>query len=250
MARPPKSEEDASDVVTLQPGHDVFREGEAGDALYLVQGGEVELLTARGGQARRLTLLGPGEFFGEGSALEGRAREATARTVSSCRLLRIDGPTLTELVRHHPEVGLHMIRRLSRRLTTAYAVSAAASRPKAQPAEPPVAVPTPVPRLVHASGTEFPLSSEAEVMVGRSDPSSRFTPQVDLATFVPPDAPRSLSRRHAVIKKGDGEFYIRELPRVPNGTWVNGQKLESDVPTRIKDGDEIAFGPVKTIFRT
>jgi CRP-like cAMP-binding protein len=248
MVRPPESEEDASDAVTLEAGQDVFREGEAGDELYIVQEGEVELLTARGGQALRLALLGPGEFFGEGSVLEGRRREATARTVSPCRLLRIDGPTLAELVRHHPEVGLHMIRRLSRRLATAYGVPADSAPGEPSP-EPPVAGPAPSPRIVHESGAEFPLSSETEVMVGRSDRASRFTPEIDLAPLVPPDAPRSLSRRHAVFLKEGEEFYVRELPKVANGTWVNGQKLEPGVPTRIKDGDEISFGPVKMIFR-
>jgi len=249
MVRPRKSEEEASDVVTLEPGQDVFREGEAGDELYIVQEGEVELLTARGGQALRLTLLGPGEFFGEGAVLEGRRREATARTVSPCRLLRIDGPTLAELVRHHPEVGLHMIRRLSRRLATAYAVPAATSAPGEPSPEPAVAGPARSPRIVHESGAEFPLSSETENMVGRSHPASHFTPQIDLSPLVPPDAQRSLSRRHAVILREGEEFYVRELPRVANGTWVNGHKLEAGVPTRIKDGDEISFGPVKTIFR-
>ena len=249
MVRPPKSEEDASDVVTLEPGQDVFREGEAGDELYIILEGEVELLAARDGHPLRLILLGPGEFFGEGSVLDGRPREATARTVSPCRLVRIDGPTLAELVRHHPEVGLHMIRRLSRRLATAYGVPAATATPEEPSPEPSVAGPAPSPRLVHESGAEFPLSSETEVLIGRSDPASHFTPQIDLAPLVPPDAPRSLSRRHAVILKEGAEFYVRELPRVANGTWVNGHKLGHGVPTRIKDGDEISFGPVKTIFR-
>jgi CRP-like cAMP-binding protein len=249
MVRGHKSEEEASDVVTLEPGHSVFNEGEAGDELYIVQEGEVELLKGSGGQALRLTLLGPGEFFGEGSVLEGRRREATARTVSPCRLLRIDGATLAELVRHHPEVGLHMIRRLSRRLAMAYGVPATTSAPEEARPEPSVAAPARSPRIVHESGAEFPLSSETELMVGRSDPKSHFTPQIDLSRLLPGGAQRSLSRRHAVILRVGEEFYVRELPRVPNGTWVNGQKLDEGVPMKIKDGDQIRFGTVETIFR-
>jgi len=256
MVTPPESEEDTSDVVTLGPGQDVFREGDVGDALYIVQEGEVELIAAAGG-ARRPIVLGPGEFFGEASVLEGRPRGATARTVSACRLLRIDGPTLDALVRHHPEIGLHMIRRLSRRLSAEYAAGLVRDAPRT--ASPPAVAPPPLaaaaaepppPRIVHASGAEFPLSPDAEVLIGRSDPASRFTPQIDLASLVPPDAPRSLSRRHAVIGREDAGFYVRELPQVANGTWINGRKLEAGVATRIKDGDEISFGPaVKMIFR-
>src|SRR5512132_4514936 len=121
MARPPRSEDGGGDVVTLDPGQEVYRAGEAGDAVYVVEEGEVELIASPGGHPARVATLGPGEFFGEGSVLGGQAREDTARTVTRCRLLRIDGPTLAELVRQHPEIGLHMARRLSRRLAAAYA---------------------------------------------------------------------------------------------------------------------------------
>lgn len=241
--------------VTLDPGHDVFREGEPADALYIVQEGEIELLGAGAAQPLRLALLGPGDFFGEGSLLEGRTREATARTVSACRLLRIDAPTLTELVRHHPEAGLHMIRRLSSRLAAALAVGAASAPTPAAIAAPDARPPGPAagvasaPRIVHESGAEFAIPPDAEVMIGRSDPASRFTPQIDLGRFVPPDAPRSLSRRHAVLSREGEQFYVRELPRVANGTWLNQRKLAPDVPTPINDGDEIAFGLVKMTFR-
>lgn len=250
MATPPQNEADASDVVTLLAGQDVFLEGDVGDALYIVQEGEVELI-ASSARGRRPIVLGPGEFFGEASVLEGRPRGATARAVTACRLLRIDGPTLDALVRHHPEVGLHMIRRLSRRLSAAYAATPPASvdAPMAAPAAP-VAQASGAPRIVHASGAEFPVSPDGEVLIGRSDPASRFTPQIDLAPLVPGEAPRSLSRRHAVITGDGGRFTIKELPRVANGTWVNGQKLKAGVAVPVKDGDEISFGAaVKMAFR-
>lgn len=243
MVNPPDGQEHLE--ITLDPGHEVFREGAPADALYIVQEGEVELLAAGAAEPLRLALLGPGDFFGEGSLLEGRTREATARTVTACRLLRIDGPTLTELVRHHPEVGLHLIRRLSSRLAAALAVAAA---PKGRPLQPAAALAA-APRIVHESSAEFAIPPDAEVMIGRADPAGRFTPQIDLGRFVPPDAPRSLSRRHAVITRKGEQFYVRELPRVANGTWLNQRKLAPDVPTPINDGDEIAFGLVKMTFR-
>ena len=249
MSSPPQNEEDAGVVVTLEAGQDVFREGDVGDALYIVEEGEVELI-ASGAPARRPIVLGPGEFFGEASVLEGRPRGATARAVSACRLLRVDGPTLDALVRHHPEVGLHMIRRLSRRLSAEYAARAAMPAPApATAAAAPLARPA-NPRIVHASGAEFPLPTDGEVLVGRSDPAGRFTPEIDLAPLVPADAPRSLSRRHAVLARAGAEFTVKELPKVANGTFVNGEKLKAGVAVPIRDGDEISFGPaVKLVFR-
>jgi hypothetical protein len=265
MATPPQNEGEPSDVVALEAGQDVFREGDVGDALYIVQEGEVELVAASAPPGRPRIVLGPGEFFGEASVLEGRPRGATARAVSACRLLRIDGHTLDALVRLHPEVGLHMIRRLSRRLSAAYAAAAApAPAPSAEPpsfltaavptAAPPrgktAASPSGAPRLVHALGAEFPLSADGEVLIGRADPASRFTPQIDLAPLVTADAPRSVSRRHAVIERTGAAFTVRELPKVANGTWLNGRKLEAGVAEPLTDGDEISFGPaVKVTFR-
>ncbi len=250
MSTPPENAGDAADVLALDAGQEVFREGDVGDALYIIQEGEVELIAASAA-GRGPIVLGQGEFFGEASVLEGRPRGATARAVSYCRLLRIDGPTLDALVRSHPEVGLHMIRRLSRRLSAAYEGSAPAATAAARSAV------TPQPadgeggaRIVHASGAQFPLSADAEVLIGRSDPASRFTPQIDLAPLVPMDAPRSVSRRHAVIFRTGETFSVRELPKVANGTWVNGRKLKPDVATPLADGDEISFGPaVKVTFR-
>ena len=237
------SEGDGSDVVTLQPGAIAYRKGDPGDALYVVEEGEVELLDG----ARLLTVLGRGELFGEGAVLDGGARDHTARAVTSCRLVRIDGPTLAALVREQPDVALHMMRGLSRRLAAAYAAPPAIPAPAA---EAPAVMPAVArPRLVHDSGAEFVLDGEGETMVGRSDRSSRFTPPIDLAPLLPVDAPRSVSRRHAVLLKDGGSFQVRELPRVANGTWVNGAKLAADVATPLAEGDVISFGPVKLVFR-
>jgi hypothetical protein len=264
MATPPPNPQDASDVVAFEAGQDVFREGDVGDALYIVQEGEVELIAASAPPGRPRIVLGPGEFFGEASVLEGRPRGATARAATACRLLKIDGHTLDALVRLHPEVGLHMIRRLSRRLSAAYATAAAppapvGARPTPAAGGETAAVPTASrvaaapsgpPRLVHASGAEFPLSAGGEVLIGRADPASRFVPQVDLAPLLTSDAPRSVSRRHAVIALSGAQATLTEQPKVANGTWLNGRKLSPGVAEPLKDGDVISFGPaVKVTFR-
>jgi CRP-like cAMP-binding protein len=238
MAKTPKSG-DGSDGVALAAGATAYRARDTGDALFVVEDGEIELLDAGD---RRLALLAKGDVFGEGAVLDARPREETARAVTACRLIRIDAATLGALARENPDLALYMMRRLSRRLAAAYAAPAAAA----------VAAPvsaTGKPRIVHETGTEFLLDPAGEVMVGRSDRSSRFTPPVDLAPLVPPDAPRSVSRRHAVIAGGSGVFQVRELPKVANGTWVNGVKLAPNVATPLADGDVISFGPVKLAFR-
>jgi hypothetical protein len=149
-----------------------------------------------------------------------------------------------------------MIRRLSRRLAAALAsrlsaeVSSKVDAPSAtSPKAKPKAAPKPVtkPRLVHASGDEFPLpASDAEAVVGRADPVKGFKPDVVLSSL---DAQRSLSRRHAKIVREGDEFFVVEEPGVRNGTFVNGKAVKTGQKTKIEDGDEVAFGLIKTVFR-
>ncbi|MFZ2003670.1 MAG: cyclic nucleotide-binding domain-containing protein, partial [Stellaceae bacterium] len=57
----------------FEPGDVIIREGEAGDELFLISEGEVEVVRDDHEVAR----LGPAEFFGEGSLISGKPRNAT-----------------------------------------------------------------------------------------------------------------------------------------------------------------------------
>lgn len=56
----------------------------------------------------------------------------------------------------------------------------------------------------------------------------------------------SISRKHAVITKKWGSFVVRDLGS-KNGTYLNAELIQDE--RRIKDGDEIIFGTVKTLFK-
>jgi len=64
------------------------------------------------------------------------------------------------------------------------------------------------------------------------------------------DVHRSLSRRHALIKRAKTGDQLIEQPRVANGTSVNGVRLNPGVAVPITEGDEISFGLITTVFRT
>jgi CRP-like cAMP-binding protein len=57
----------------FEPGEVIIREGEAGEELFLISEGEVEVLRDDHEVAR----LGPAEFFGEGALITGQPRNAT-----------------------------------------------------------------------------------------------------------------------------------------------------------------------------
>jgi CRP/FNR family transcriptional regulator, cyclic AMP receptor protein len=59
-------------------GDVLFREGETGEEMYVIQSGLVQLLKRVGPDERALATLGRGEFLGEMAILNGKPRTATA----------------------------------------------------------------------------------------------------------------------------------------------------------------------------
>ncbi len=236
-----------------EAGHHIFNEGDLGTEMFVIQEGEVEIVKAIHGEVRRLALLSHGDFFGEMSILEDLPRTATALAATDCRLLRINGTTFDQMLRKNPEIAVRMMRKLSRRLRETDGLLREAMG-GVEPALPPeVAAPQDAPRvalgtekLIHnVSGLEFFLAAGEETMVGRRDPVTGIMPEIDLT---PVDTQRSISRRHAKIFRRGDKFYVREEIGTMNGTFVNGQRVDTGVPVEFKENDEVRFGLVKTFF--
>lgn len=98
--------------VTWPAGHVVFRKGEAGDAMFIVARGQVEVRD--GGHV--LAALGQHEFFGELAVLDGEARSADAVCAEDTELLSLGRADLEELIERRPEIAREIIRVLTRRL--------------------------------------------------------------------------------------------------------------------------------------
>ncbi len=66
--------------VELEPGEVLFRQGERGELVYIIETGQVEIIREHAdGSDQLLRLLAEGEYFGEMSPLAGLPRTATAR---------------------------------------------------------------------------------------------------------------------------------------------------------------------------
>lgn len=98
-------------------GEPVFREGDPGTALYVVETGEVKiLLGGSDGKEVILSLLGPGEFFGDLSLLDGEARSADAVATGPTEVLVLPREDFLRFLREVPAVAVNMLAALSRRL--------------------------------------------------------------------------------------------------------------------------------------
>lgn len=237
-------------TVEVQEGDWVFEEGTLGTEMYIVQEGQVEVLGRVGEEERQLSVLDKGDFFGEMALLEGLPRAAGVRALTAVKLLEIDGATFGQMLRENPEVAVRMMRKLSRRLreTDALLRELGAERvPQGPPAPPEPGVEAETEpaaeQLVHEkSGIVFPLSASSQTTVGRRDPVTGIYPDVDLS---PVDGQRSVSRRHAKIFRRGEKLFLSEEIGTMNGTFLNGERLETGVPAEVSLGDALKFGVVE-----
>jgi len=104
----------AIDMQTFEPGFVVFREGDEGDAMYLIERGEVDITVQdRAGQEKLLRTFGPGDVVGEFSLLDGRPRSASMRARTRCAVLRLQRQVFMRFIQSRPQVVLAMLQYLA-----------------------------------------------------------------------------------------------------------------------------------------
>ncbi len=106
------------DVVNLNSGDILFREGDPGEHLYVVVNGELEILMAPDTDDELiLNVLHEGEYLGEMSLIQpGGLRTASARARGDVVLLSMSRDQFRDLLQRHPELSTAMVSVLSQRL--------------------------------------------------------------------------------------------------------------------------------------
>jgi hypothetical protein len=267
-------------IVNFKAGDIVYREGDPGAEMFIVQSGVVQVFRDLGGQEQILAVMEKGDFFGEMSVLEGTPRTATARAAEDCELVEVNSTVFDRMIRGNIEIAVRMLRKLSARLQDAgrklEESLAAGMQPSASPPldmdQPPLPAPeppattAPSPAEAAAQGAEeeipfgpdwlgilvladgqqaFPIRGENS-LIGRYDPVTGTRPEIDLTAY---DTSRSVSRRHAkVTLRGDALFVSEEVGAL-NGTFLNGKRLTPGKPEPIRTGDTLALGMVTLRFR-
>jgi CRP/FNR family cyclic AMP-dependent transcriptional regulator len=101
------------------PGTLLFREGDEGNTMYVLQAGRVRISKESEDGVRTLAVLGPGDFFGEMAILNRKPRTATAEVVEQAQLLVLDAKTFESMVLSNAEIAVRLIQKLARRLDNA-----------------------------------------------------------------------------------------------------------------------------------
>jgi CRP/FNR family cyclic AMP-dependent transcriptional regulator len=116
----PKSTAELGEYLTI---HDyprsatIFRSGDPGDAMYLIDVGKVRIsITDADGAVVTLAELGPGDFFGEMAMLDGQGRSANAIAIDHARLAKLTRDDFLSFMRSDPRVTLELLTALTARL--------------------------------------------------------------------------------------------------------------------------------------
>ncbi|MFZ0043519.1 MAG: MFS transporter, partial [Solirubrobacteraceae bacterium] len=140
-------------VVKVAAGDWLFRQGEHGDALYVVRAGRLQAVNEPSGAVVRE--LGRGDAVGELALLTGAPRAAGVRAMRNSELIAVDREDFEELLRSSPGLSLALNRALAEQL-------------RVTGAPPPVARPRPAAVAIvaldrHADANELARDLQAEL---------------------------------------------------------------------------------------
>jgi len=99
-----------------RPGQDIVREGEAGDCMYVIQEGEVDVLRLVDGEQMVVDRMGAGDIFGEIAIVEKTVRSSTVRAVNEVRAITVDRETFLRRVKEDPSLALNVLRVMAGRV--------------------------------------------------------------------------------------------------------------------------------------
>lgn len=82
----------------FRDGETIFTEGSRSDTAYIIEVGLVEIFVGSGDDAVQLSVLGPGDIFGEMGLIDNFPRSASARAVCACRCITISAAQIAERI--------------------------------------------------------------------------------------------------------------------------------------------------------
>jgi CRP-like cAMP-binding protein len=113
-------------VQTFKRGDSLVRQGDRGDAFYIVREGQVDVLSRENGRSRRVTVLGPGEYFGEIALLRDQARMATVRGKGDGSVWRLERQDFRDLVGRYLDLDAQLAGIADARVPRGHSVRGAA----------------------------------------------------------------------------------------------------------------------------
>ena len=102
--------------ITINPEVLIFREGDEGDKMYIIQSGKIRISKTIEGTEHELAVLSKGDFFGEMAIMTNEKRTATATAMNKSSLLAFDRQGFLSMINKNAKIALNIIEKLCRRL--------------------------------------------------------------------------------------------------------------------------------------
>jgi CRP/FNR family transcriptional regulator, cyclic AMP receptor protein len=112
MAATEASARSESDLLRIEAGKVIFKEGEPGDVVYVVLDGQVELHV----NGELVETVEPGGILGEMALIEQAPRVATASAKTACDLQPISEARFMSMIQQTPHFALQIMKVIASRL--------------------------------------------------------------------------------------------------------------------------------------
>jgi CRP-like cAMP-binding protein len=232
----------------------IFKQGSPSGTVFVVREGVVQLTRIIEGNRILVDELLKGEMFGVPSTLLDVPRLYTAIAgEDNTVVVELMPNVFNDIVNKTPEIAFMILKKMSLRIFDVENLISSIKFPSTDTKE-----------LEKKKGELDMIPSSMEVsililktqrkamiqktkaVIGRKVLSLNYEPEIDLSEE---DEGRYISRKHAMIFYDQNEFFIKEELGVINGTYLNGEKLKSGVPYKLKNGDLIKFCNIEAIFQ-
>lgn len=97
-------------------GELIVRQGDIGDGIFVIQEGQVEILSDSEGEAMRIRVAGRDELVGEMAVFERAPRSATMRALGEARVLTVDRKNFLRRINEDPSLAFRLVETMSRRV--------------------------------------------------------------------------------------------------------------------------------------
>jgi CRP-like cAMP-binding protein len=103
-------------IQCYQAGDTIFSESESGHEMYIIKSGRVKVIQIKDTGEKLLSMLGPGNLFGEMALIEAKPRSATVVAVEKTEVLMVTYTDLEQILSSKPEFLYKLIQVFCRRI--------------------------------------------------------------------------------------------------------------------------------------
>jgi len=103
----------------LESGRDLFKEGDPGDTMYIIQKGRIKITKRVNNVEKILMVMGKGDFLGEMALIRQTPRTATATAIDTCELLTFNRNGFVSMISKNSSIAMNIIEKLCLRLEKA-----------------------------------------------------------------------------------------------------------------------------------